>query len=282
MISFRSIQNFILVNSLIVATSLFNFTFTLPSGNLINDFFTQYPVSLIENYIMLNFIQYRTSNKKQIMREKREMIENIPKERFYKEFDLFVLSTTMVDSITQVIIKNYLLTDFTSSLIAYDFVEFIFISFAFEITFDFFHYFMHFYLHKNPFLYRNVHKIHHKWAYPMPILTFYNHPFDYFLTNSIPTFLTLYIFPVNITYFQFILIHSYKTLLEIGGHSGKIVNSNSFTQCIWLPRLLNVHLKTEDHDLHHSLNNCNYAKRFTLWDKVFGTYINHCKYNKEK
>ena len=90
MISFRSIQNFILVNSLIVATSLFNFTFTLPSGNLINDLFTQYPVSLIENYIMLNFIQYRTSNKKQIMREKREMIENIPKERFYKEFDLFV------------------------------------------------------------------------------------------------------------------------------------------------------------------------------------------------
>ena len=92
MISFRSIENFILLNSLIVVTSLFNFTFTSPSGNLINDFFTQYTVSLIENYIMLDFIQYRTSNSKQIMSEKREMIENMPKERFYKEFDLFVLS----------------------------------------------------------------------------------------------------------------------------------------------------------------------------------------------
>jgi len=242
MISFQSIQNFILLNSLIVVTSLFNFTFTSPSGNLINDFFTQYTVSLIENYIMLDFIQYRTSNRKQIMSEKREMIENIPKESFYKEFDLFVLSTTMVDSISQVIIKNYLLTDFTS-LVVYDLIDFIFISFAFEILFDFFHYFMHFYLHKNPFLYRNFHKIHHKWVYPIPILTFYNHPFDYFFTNSIPTFLTLYIFPVNITYFQYTLIHSYKILLEIGGHSGKIINSNSFTQCIWLPRLLNFHLK---------------------------------------
>lgn len=37
----------------------------------------------------------------------------------------------------------------------------------------------------------------------------------------------------------------------------------------WLPRLFNFQLKVEeDHDLH-----CNYSKRFTLWDKVFGTFV---------
>ena len=263
MISFKSIQNFIIVNSLMVATSLFHFTFTLPSDNLAYDLLNQFALSLFKNYVIIDFIEYRTTNKNKIMYEKREMIENIPKERFYKEFDLFVISTTIVDSITHVIIKKYFLNDFTS-LNLYDLVEFVFISFAFEIIFDFFHYWMHFYLHKNTLLYQNFHKIHHKWIYPMPILTFYNHPFDFFFTNSIPTFLTMCIFPSKITYFQYELMHTYKTLLEIGGHSGKIIKSNSFTQCIWLPKLFNFHLKVEDHDLHHSLNNCNYAKRFTL------------------
>ncbi len=263
-----------------VATSLVHFAYTLPSGDFATDLLNQFVASLVKNYMIIEFIEYRTFNKKKIMDEKRENIENIPKERFYKEFDLFVMSTTMVDSITQVIVKNYLINDFTSVNFI-DLFEFIFLSFAFEITFDFFHYLMHYYLHKNPFLYRNFHKIHHKWTYPTPILTFYNHPFDFMFTNSIPTLLTLYIFSFNITYFQYELIQTYKTLLEIGGHSGKILKSNSFTQCIWLPRLLNFHLKIEDHDLHHNLNNCNYAKRFTLWDKFFGTYVDHCKYNKQ-
>ena len=281
MISLISLQNFVTMNSFIIPTSIFHFALTIPTGNLATDLFNQFVVSLVKNYVILDFVEYRTSSKKKIMNEKREMIENIPRERFYKEFDLFVLSTTMVDSISQVIIKKYFLTDFVS-LNLYDFVEFVFISFAFEIIFDFFHYLMHFYLHKNPYLYKNFHKTHHKWAYPMPILTFYNHPFDFFFTNSIPTMLTLYIFPFNITYFQYELMHTYKTFLEIGGHSGKVLKSNSFTQCIWLPRLFNFHLKVEDHDLHHNLNNCNYAKRFTLWDKVFGTYTDHCKYNNKE
>jgi sterol desaturase/sphingolipid hydroxylase (fatty acid hydroxylase superfamily) len=272
MISWNSIKTFITLNSFMMAASLGHFIFTKPSGHFTTDLLNQFAFSLIKNYLIIDFIEYRTSNKNKIMNKQRNLIQNIPKERFYKEFDMFVASTTLVDSYTQVIIKKNFIKDFVS-INYYDLVEFIFISFAFEIIFDFFHYWMHLYLHKNPFLYKNFHKIHHKWAYPMSILTFYNHPFDFFFTNSIPTFLTLYIFPFDITYFQYELMHSYKTLLEIGGHSGKILNSNSFTQCIWLPKLFNFHLKVEDHDLHHSLNNCNYAKRFTLWDKVFGTFL---------
>jgi sterol desaturase/sphingolipid hydroxylase (fatty acid hydroxylase superfamily) len=54
--------------------------------------------------------------------------------------------------------------------------------------------------------------------------------------------------------------------------SKKLYPSGSFSQCVWIPRAFNISLYTEDHTLHHSNNNCNYSKRFSLWDKAFGTY----------
>ena len=272
MISFKSIKNFVLVNSLMLVTSVFHFAFTAPTGYFTVDLLNQYIMSLTKNYLFIEFIEYKTKDKTKIMSEKRDILNNIPKERYYKEFDMFVMTTTLADSLSQLIIKKYFISDFVS-MRYYDLIEFVFISFVFEIIFDFFHYWMHYYLHKTPILYQNFHKIHHKWAYPKPILTFYNHPLDFFITNSIPMFLTFLIFPFPITYFQYELLHTYKTLLEISGHSGKVLNSNSFTQCIWLPRFFNFQLKVEEHDLHHSLNNCNYGKRFSLWDKVFGTFV---------
>jgi sterol desaturase/sphingolipid hydroxylase (fatty acid hydroxylase superfamily) len=65
---------------------------------------------------------------------------------------------------------------------------------------------------------------------------------------------------------------TYKTYIEIAGHCGKEINTPSFPQFIWIPRFFDMELYTANHDLHHSSNNCNYSKRFSLWDKVFGTY----------
>ena len=274
MISWRSAYNYLIINSAILAVTCFHFAFTIPTGSFFTDLQNQFIASVVKNYLLIDFIDYRNQEKQFIEHERRK--ENEPVERFYKEFDFFVLSTTFVDSLTHTILKYYFLKGEYLSFEPYHLLEFIFISFAYEIIFDFFHYFSHLYLHKIPFLYRNFHKIHHKWQFPTCKLTFYNHPMD-FITNSIPTLITLYVFPVDLTHFQYELIHTYKTLLEIGGHSGKVLNANSFTQMIWLPKLFNVHLRVEDHDLHHSLNNCNYAKRFILWDRVFGTYVKSCQ-----
>jgi sterol desaturase/sphingolipid hydroxylase (fatty acid hydroxylase superfamily) len=69
------------------------------------------------------------------------------------------------------------------------------------------------------------------------------------------------------------MIIVYKNFIEISGHSGKkLYPTSCFSQFKWLPQWLNIELYTEDHDLHHSLNNCNYGKRFSLWDKLFNTY----------
>ena len=65
-----------------------------------------------------------------------------------------------------------------------------------------------------------------------------------------------------------------KIYLELCGHSGKdIPKTGSFVQCVWLPRLLGISLYTQDHDAPHRFSNGNFGKRFTLWDRVFGTLL---------
>jgi sterol desaturase/sphingolipid hydroxylase (fatty acid hydroxylase superfamily) len=71
-----------------------------------------------------------------------------------------------------------------------------------------------------------------------------------------------------ISYKQFNFLLVYKEYIEICG-----------------PECLGIQLHTEDHDLHHTSSQCNYGKRFCLWDKVFGTYASghekHVKYEKK-
>ena len=128
-------------------------------------------------------------------------------------------------------------------------------------------------------MYRFFHKIHHKHIHPISISLFYHHPLDAFLSISLPNLIVLSILPY-ISFYQFNLILIYKAHIEIIGHCGKkLYPFSSFTQLPWLAKYLNIELYAEDHDLHHSLNNCNYGKRFSLWDKVFNTYKNAREYN---
>lgn len=213
----------------------------------------------------MKFIDYGVSNKESINKD----IASIPKEEYKYEFHYYVLTATTVETITHLFINNnFIYIDHT---LYQDIILFIPISFIFEIIFDFFHYISHRALHSK-FLYKYAHKVHHKFKHPITITSYYQDPIDLIITNSIPTMLALSL-TKNISYRQFNLMLIYKTFIEISGHCGKNVYPTcSFSQFIWLPKLLQIDLYTEDHDLHHSLNNCNYAKRFSIWDKVFNTY----------
>jgi len=267
MISFNSIKNFISINVGLIGLSLLEYMFYENYG-----IFT---LLVLRNYILIDTIEYSTRNNENIDAEMRIK----PQESFSHEFDLFLLSSTFIEYITHLYIKEIFYNNETTILCQqsffYDLQSFILVSFYFEITFDLFHYLSHLLLHKNTYLYKNIHKIHHKFKYPSCITTFYQHPVDMVLSNLIPTIITMYIIPVKPTYFQYIMISTYKVFSEISGHLGKYTKSISFSQFIWLPKMLNIELKIEDHDLHHSNNNCNYGKRFSLYDKIFGTY----KYN---
>lgn len=151
-----------------------------------------------------------------------------------------------------------------------DILLFIPFSFVFELIFDFFHYWTHRIQH-NPYLY-SYHKKHHLITDDVDVFsTYQQHPLDLVISNIIPMIFTSYLFPLSEVQLHIFLL--YKTFIEISGHGGTNCNASSFTQLIRLPKLLGIELYGHDHYLHHTKKIYNYSKRFTLWDKVFGTYL---------
>jgi sterol desaturase/sphingolipid hydroxylase (fatty acid hydroxylase superfamily) len=184
------------------------------------------------------------------------------------EFVHSIVQASMIETITErciVPLNN-------QSNIGFACLVFIPMSLCFEILFDFFHYWSHRSLHT---MYFPWHKTHHNYIHLKPAITFYQHWMDLLLTNSLPLLLTIRIvqsvYPLST--FEVSALITYKIFTEISGHLGhRSFPTSSFPQCIWLPRLLGIELYCEDHNLHHTNTNYNFSKRFSLWDKVFGTY----------
>lgn len=155
---------------------------------------------------------------------------------------------------------------------------FILRSFIFEVIFDFFHYWIHRFVHSNSLLYRYTHKQHHQYLKPT-IWTTYNEGIaENVATNAIPMLVSMYLVQYvlgwHVSHLEFCCLSVYKAFIEISGHCGKdLGSSSSFPQCVWLPRILGISLRVNDHDCHHLKGTVNFSKRFILWDKVFGTYV---------
>lgn len=143
-------------------------------------------------------------------------------------------------------------------------------SLLFEVIFDGVHYALHRLSHCSRWLCR-FHKIHHTFSAPTVWTTYHMHPIDLVLSYSVPFWVASRVVPWGTWELALVTVH--LTHIEIAGHAGKrMFPISSFAQCAWLPRPFNMQLYTEDHDLLHQLSNCNYAKRLTLWDRLFGTY----------
>jgi sterol desaturase/sphingolipid hydroxylase (fatty acid hydroxylase superfamily) len=206
--------------------------------------------------------------------------------------------TSLIKTITQNVISAYIITDnrnYFSKDAASDPTEFVYLgmimmtvfhffykSFLFELIFDFYHYSFHRLVHAHPILYRHIHKQHHQYHEPTATTAFYMSAPDLIMTHCIPLFLTVILLSLNqytsISRLDFMLINTYLSYQEVGGHLGRWMNpTSSFAQFIWIPKWLNIELYTEDHDLHHSQSRYNYSKRFSLWDKLFGTFKKSCR-----
>jgi len=180
------------------------------------------------------------------------------------------VKTTAVNSATYYLIINNLSSE--KIHMSKDILYFIPKSFIFELILDFGHYWAHRIVHMSPILYRIVHKKHHIHNL-IDVNTSYSHnASDYLITNMLPMLLSSYLIPMS--KYQFTIQFVYKSLVEIGGHSGKIQKTSSFPQCIWIPRFLGIELTNKDHNQHHINHLSNFSKRFSLWDKLFGTYEN--------
>ena len=267
LISLKSLYNYILINSNLFLVSFLSYYM-----------FTHYKyfaffILLFRNYFIINFIDYATKYKKNIAHKQVTAGNSINTNHYLSlENHASHLQVVLLETVQIYIVHNYLSIN---ENYLFDITTFIPISFLFEVVFDFFHYWVHRICHVNNFLYKHVHKKHHKYCNLTSIITFYQTPYDFILSVTIPEMITLYIIQslfFRLSLFQFILIINYKLFSEIAGHSGKYTNSCGFVQFIWLPKILNIDLRTEDHDLHHKLLTCNYSKRFIIWDKLFNTY----------
>ena len=253
---------FVLINGPLLTIAFIQY-YVLNSYRNLNPIFLYILTVLLflsRNYAFLLFYFYE---------ETKTTVHNMFIENYY-DINAHVVSSSLTEALSFVYItKNYPFVE-TNSL-GYDLLLFIPVSFLFEIIFDFFHYWFHRIIHSNTFLYIHLHKKHHKYIKPSALATFYLEPLDLLITMLIPVHLTLLIIP-TISFYQLNNLLFYKLNIEICGHSEKDFKSGSFPQCILLPQLFDITLYTKCHHLHHSLNKCNYGKRFSLWDKVFGTY----------
>lgn len=121
-------------------------------------------------------------------------------------------------------------------------------------------YWIHKWLH-TPFLYKYIHKQHHKYAAPFGLSASYAHPLEV-LILAIPTFLGPVILRCHyMIFFSFIL---FRQLDAVGTHCGYD-----------LPHLfdgLPYYGGTKMHDFHHKNFIWNYSSRFDFMDRWFGTF----------
>jgi sterol desaturase/sphingolipid hydroxylase (fatty acid hydroxylase superfamily) len=270
-ISTRSILTFFNVNGTLLSISVSNYLvfYYIRNVTILYKLLFTYCVYIVRNYFMM-FLLFNATKHKQFTTELSANNDSM----YQIESHMYVLLTTFLDTITSICLYNNL-THFPISVSSMrtSMIWFIPMSLCFEIILDLFHYWTHRILHANKKWYVKTHKIHHHHSNPTIINAYYFSPYDIIFTISIPMMLTMHIIPFKLSLFEFTMISVYKQYTELAGHSGKqLAPASSFPQCIWLPRLLNIQLYAEDHDLHHKISNCNFAKRFSLWDKVFGTY----------
>lgn len=275
MISLKSLLIFLTSNFILIGISLLI--------KYLTKFINLFLLTTAKNFFLVYTLDFITSKSKEIVPEinKSEMHnERIntplilqttridPTPNYFGEFELNVVQASFVEFLSYLTINYFIGFQQTSFWI--DLLLFIPKSFIFELIFDFLHYITHRLAHSVPYIYQNMHKKHHKFRHPICITAYYQDPLDLFLTNFMPFVVASYFVPLSS--YEFILYNIYKSFIEISGHCGRDISSSSFPQFYWLPKLLHIELTVRDHDLHHTRNNCNYAKRFSIWDKLFGTY----------
>jgi len=130
----------------------------------------------------------------------------------------------------------------------------------FSVSEDFSHYWIHRLLH-TPWLYRNVHHVHHEFTYPSALAASYAHPIEVLMQGMAtfsgpmlfrPHVLVLYIW-VNVRQLSAIETHS--------GYDFPLSPNN----------ILYFFGGADLHDYHHRTYNGAFSSNFIWWDVLFGT-----------
>ncbi|KAF4975781.1 hypothetical protein FZEAL_7474 [Fusarium zealandicum] len=134
----------------------------------------------------------------------------------------------------------------------YNFVQFpLFLLFT-----DFCIYWAHRWLH-HPWVYKHLHKAHHKWIMPTPFASHAFHPLDGF-TQSLPYHIFPFIFPLQ--KMAYVALFIFVNIWSVMIHDGEYLTNNFLVN------------GAACHSLHHSRFEVNYGQFFTAFDRLGGTY----------
>lgn len=138
------------------------------------------------------------------------------------------------------------------------------------------YYALHTTLHQ-PKYYKH-HKLHHLVKHPTSWCAGLMSFSEMFETFVITRILTPFVFSLIFgkwTIPEFMIYNCYMGMLEVGGHSGNVGGLDCSTYCgtSFFAYIFDIKLEITHHDLHHELFNVNFSKRTSLFDKLFGTFL---------
>ena len=117
-------------------------------------------------------------------------------------------------------------------------------------------YFIHRWLHW-PWVYKKLHKPHHKWIVCTPFASHAFHPVDGW-AQSLPYHLYPLLFPLHKVLYLFLF--TFVNFWTVMIHDGQYMSNDPFVN------------GTACHTVHHLYFNYNYGQFTTLWDRIGGSY----------
>ena len=126
-------------------------------------------------------------------------------------------------------------------------------------------YWCHRLLHEVPFLYRTIHKKHHKYIGSISIAAEYAHPAESFFSAALPLIFLILFVPVNPLIFGVWVVA--RLLETFEAHSGYCFDGCFLSE--WFSLTHSGY--TIFHDFHHVANKGNYGQGGIFWDYVCGT-----------
>jgi len=118
-------------------------------------------------------------------------------------------------------------------------------------------YWIHRFLHTVPWLYKNIHKEHHRWIVVTPFASLAFHPIDG-AAQSVPYLIFPWFFPIQ--KILYVSLYIFVMLWTFGIHDKFSFVRNKFVN------------GSAHHNLHHTHYSYNYGQFFTLWDRVGGSF----------
>jgi len=112
---------------------------------------------------------------------------------------------------------------------------------------------MHFLFHKNRFLYRHFHSLHHRLKIPHPMGAIYAHPVEHVFANLMPVGLAIWC--VNAGWLLTLVFVAHISYETVSGHS------------VYSKEELNTR-----HYIHHDKMIYNFDNSPYLFDRLIGTY----------